>query len=110
MIPFTGDASARPATKQLVSTGGGRDPRWRKDGKEIFYLSNRQAEAAEVQIEGRVFKPGAVHSLLPNVVVNAQTIWDVSADGQHFIVNVYPEVKGVQSLTLIENWQEAFKK
>ena len=79
---FNGPGGA-PVGKRQISTAGGTYPRWRRDGKEIFYIApDRRLMAAEVSVKGITLEVGAVHS--PFVPVNgaASFQYDVSADGQ----------------------------
>jgi len=51
VVPFP-----KPDSRVLISTAGGAWPRWRRDGKEIFYVDlNRRVVAAEVDGRGASF-------------------------------------------------------
>ncbi|HEU5410484.1 MAG TPA: protein kinase, partial [Candidatus Acidoferrales bacterium] len=98
-----------------VSTKGGGWPRWRRDSKELFYLSNDlQIMAAEVSAQGATFSVGSVRPLFhPNMVNPASgpgRYWDVSPDGQKFVIVSPVEQKGSQPLTLVTNWPALLKK
>jgi tricorn protease-like protein len=55
---------SRPGGKRQISTNGGIKPRWRADGKEIFYLSPEgNLMATEVRISGETVEVGATHAL-----------------------------------------------
>jgi Tol biopolymer transport system component len=101
VAPFPG-----PGGKWLVSTGGGSWSRWRRDGKEIFYVdpANRLM-AAEVNGEGAAFE---VQNVRPLFETRARTgpryMYDVSADGQRFLINSLPEQPATPPLTLVINW------
>src|SRR5262249_41250316 len=57
--PFPG-----PGGKQQVSIAGGREPRWRGDGKELFYLAaDNKLMAAELKVKGSTLEIGAVRPL-----------------------------------------------
>jgi len=55
--------SRRKGERRPVSIAGGSFPRWREDGKEIFYAQNGTLMAAEVSTRGADFKVGAIRSL-----------------------------------------------
>jgi Tol biopolymer transport system component len=102
--PFPG-----PGSKRRISNGGGRYPRWRADGKEVFYVGPGTLMAAEVSIKGGNIEVGAVHSLgIP--VRAAQYRYDVSLDGQRFLVAAPREQKSPAPLTLVQNWTALLKK
>src|SRR5262249_11538165 len=92
--------------KWLVSTNGGAAPRWRSDGKEIFYVSaDSKVMAAEVNGESDAFQVGAVRSLFGIRPASARYAYDVSPDGQHFLVNTPLEDRSPSSpLTVVVNW------
>ena len=105
VVPFPG-----PGGKRQISTAGGVFPRWRADGKEIFFLSpGTRLMAAEVAVKGGALEVGAVHSLFGPLAFEFYP-YEVSADGQHFLALRAPEEKGVTPLTLIQNWTGLLKK
>jgi hypothetical protein len=105
VAPFPG-----PGPKRQISAGGGLNPRWRADGKEIFYATPGGAlMAAEVSAKGTSIEVGAVRPLSIRVDPNYYS-YDVSADGQRFLVAVPVEQKSSASLTLVENWTELLRK
>lgn len=108
-----------PATgaKWQISTGGGNSPRWRRDGSEIFYRTlgnvDRKLMAAAVNGKGGSFEAGVVKPLFTMralVVAAAGYTYDVSADGQRFLVNTPPEQTATAPITVVVNWQAGLKK
>jgi Tol biopolymer transport system component len=98
------------AGKQQISTTGGTQARWRADGKELFFVSgNGDLKAAEVAIQGNAVEVGAVRSLGIPVVQFRGWMYDVSTDGQRFLVAVRPEQK-TAPLALVSNWPLLLKK
>lgn len=83
--PF--DAATGTVGKPLVITsGGGRTPLWRGDGKEIFYITpDGMVTALDV-------KPGGAFQVgMPRTLFKAPAgflFWDVSPDGQRFLMPV----------------------
>ena len=102
-----------------ISTAGGTRPHWRRDGKEIFYLGeDGRLTAAEIRENGSALELGAVRPLFKvDAVTNVGGIsfldgsaYDVTADGQRFLVNVFLEKTSPYPVTLVVNWDEALKK
>jgi len=98
-----------------VSTAGGSEPRWRRDGKELFYLAPDGALMAVEVKEGPTFDAGVAKPLFQTQVrqqVSSVDLfsYDVSADGQRFLVNT--DVGDVTSptLTIVLNWAAELKK
>ena len=96
-----------------VSTGDGYEPRWRRDGKAIFYVGGDNAlyEAALSTSGG--FQVGAVKQLfkLGNLPQTAEWHYDVSPDGNRFLFVVAAENETKSSgITLVTNWAHGVRK
>jgi Tol biopolymer transport system component/predicted Ser/Thr protein kinase len=105
VAPFPG-----PGGKFQVSNSGGVNPRWRHDGKELYYMSmDRRVMAAEVKEEGAALTFGAVHPLFQTRAVSIFWGYDVTADGQRFLVNSLEQEES-QPLTLVVNWPAALRR
>ena len=101
--------------KWQVSTGGGEQPRWRGDGKEIFYLStNGRMMAAPVTTGGNFDSgtPVALFQAAPRqpILVYDLFVYDVSRDGQRFLINTPVKQTEMQPLSLILNWHANLTK
>jgi Tol biopolymer transport system component/DNA-binding winged helix-turn-helix (wHTH) protein len=107
-----GDPPKLDGDRRRVSRGGGNGARWRRDGKELFFLSpDRLVMAVTVQPETGValrpptalFRlPTGYHSLAPATVG-----YDVSSDGQKFLLPVRKTVGA--PLQVVINWQAGLK-
>ena len=107
VAPFPG-----PGGKWQVSATGGREPRWRRDGKELFYLAaDSKLMAASVNGQGPAFEVGTVAPLFQTRPRTDQgAAYPVSADGQRFLVNTAIEQTAPASITLVVNWTAGLKK
>jgi hypothetical protein len=107
--PFPG-----PGGQWQVSTAGGIHPRWRADGKELFFIApDTTLVAVSVQASGSTFEPGTQMTLFQTRMVvggiaNLHHQYAVSGDGR-FLVNVRADESTVTNLTLILNWKPPFK-
>jgi len=102
--PFPG-----PGGKRQLSTAGGQMPRWRADGKEVFYIApDQRLMAAQVTIKGGEFETGEVHALFGPLMGNGYQ-YDVSADGQR-ILAITPRQTASAPLTIVQNWPAGLKK
>ena len=97
--------------KWQVSTAGGCYPRWRRDAKELFYLSgDDRMMAAAVSANRSGLTIGAVTPLFEaSVYRSIMGAYDVSGDGQHFVVP-YELGQPNAAITLVENWDAELKK
>jgi Tol biopolymer transport system component len=101
---------SRRTEKHQISTNGGSRPRWRQDGKEIFYEAmDGRLTAVEVRVSGETVDMGAVHALPVAVNYFGAYAYDVSADGQRVLAAI-PVRKDAPPVTLVENWTAALKK
>jgi Tol biopolymer transport system component len=102
-------ASASGGGKWLISASGGLYPRWRSDGKEIFYLSPAsQMMAALVDAKGNSIEVRTPQVLFRSAVGATGAPYDVTPDGKKFVINVISEQSS--PLTLLVNWTANLKK
>jgi len=77
--------------KSQVSTDGGTWPRWRGDGKELFFYLPPNMIAADIRLTGSSVQPGVPHVLFatrnPNLAAHSTAYfrYAVTADGQRFL-------------------------
>jgi eukaryotic-like serine/threonine-protein kinase len=97
------------AGKWQVSRGGGSEPRWRADGKEIFYIGPKSTiTAAPVTAAEETFSSGNPVPLFQTqfrAAVSSTDLfsYDVTKDGQHFLVNRYTRPPKVTPVRIILN-------
>ena len=128
-LAYTSNESGRPeiyvqsfpasSGKWEVSTHGGSHPRWRGDGKEIFYLDvhDKKLMAVTVKREARTFEAD-VPVVLFDVHVGRSRPglfagmyqYDITADGQRFLVNTLVEEPPVPPITVVLNWIAGLKR
>jgi Tol biopolymer transport system component len=98
--------------KWQVSSNGGTAPRWRKDGKELFFLDlSDNVTAVDVSIAGGAPRLGAPRALFQAVGIQRDFgPFDVTADGKKFLVNSGNLKEGNDPLTLVLNWAAELKK
>jgi len=95
--------------KHLVSTKGGRWPRWTADGTELYYLSpENQLMAVTMTATGDRLDIGVPRPLFtirprPPVRLDAYP-YDVSPDGRRFVVNVLMDDASADTITIVLNW------
>ncbi len=95
-----------------MSGNGGVQPRWSKDGKELFYVE-RDTLMAVAAATTPSFTSGAVTRLFQdaNLLGPGNPRYDVSADGRRFVLP--GPVAGAEekppSIHVVENWYEEFR-
>ena len=100
--------------KDRISTGGGTDPAWRKDGAELFYLAaDRNLMAVPVRAAGPAFEPGVAKVLFPipgNRPGPVSRAYAPSGDGQRFLIARRLDETTAVPITVVLNWQAGIKK
>ncbi len=99
-VAYTSTESGRPevyvqpfpatGAKWQVSTAGGEQPRWRRDGKELFYLApDRTLMSVPIRVLG-AFDENSPQPLfatnIPFGDINVSQAYDVTADGERFLI------------------------
>jgi serine/threonine protein kinase/Tol biopolymer transport system component len=104
---FTG-GSAGVGSSTRISRGGGVSPRWRGDGRELFYLApDGKMMAVEVS-KGSEFVTGMPIALFQTP--SGTIAGDVAADGQRFLL-VSPVGPSASSpFTVVLNWTAGLEK
>ena len=100
-FPWTG-------AKWQVSTGYGDDPRWRPDGKELYYFDLSGIAAAQVDGSGAAFQVGSTQQLFPLPVRGLSREFTPTRDGQKFLA-IVPSSFASQQLTFVQNWPMELK-
>jgi Tol biopolymer transport system component len=108
--PFPG-----PGQKKPVSVDGGHFPRWRPDGRELFYKNLNPAEAAtdEMTLMAAAVKASTdFSSSRPRALFKSKYVlggWDVLPDGQHFVF-IEEFAQPLTTVTIVQNWFEELKR
>jgi hypothetical protein len=101
----------RSDRKWSVSTNGGYEPRWRADGREIYYLSeDRKLTAVSVGAGPSFGIPQTLFQTRASSGVTAnRTHYVPSRDGQRFLINMAADAVA-SPITIVLNWTAALKK
>jgi len=106
--PFDPQTGTSPGGQWMISKGGGVSPHWRYDGKEMFYVAPDGAMmSVEIDMKNG-FQPGVPKQLfkLPGEI----RFWDVTHDGQKFLVPVPVTAANSAPYNVIVNWTSTLKK
>jgi hypothetical protein len=91
-----------------VSTGGGTAPRWRADGKEVYFTApDGTMMGVPVETRGASFEAGKPVALFSTDIVPQpfKAQYTVSRDGRFLVNNSQPEEASAPPLTVILNWR-----
>jgi eukaryotic-like serine/threonine-protein kinase len=95
-----------------ISTDGGYQPRWRPDGREIYYLT-RNRKLMAVPVNGGpsfgVPKP-LFQTQVPSGVNSLNMHYVPTRDGRRFLVNTRVGEPAPNPITVVLNWTAALKK
>jgi len=105
VLPFPG-----PGPKVRISAeGGGYQPRWGRDGRELFFWSLRPATGLNVA----AIQPGAVLAAeAPKELfrVIPGTTWDAAPEGDRFLVEITPALDGGSVFAAVTDWFEELRR
>ena len=98
--------------KWQISSTGGSFPRWRRDGKELFFLDGGDnMTAVDTSASGNTIRPGTPHALFPaRAAQSARGPYTITADGTKFLINSGDVQEESEPLTLLQNWTAELKK
>ncbi len=123
-IAYTSDKSGSPQIyvrsfpredgETQISAAGGAFPRWRRDGRELFYMSaDAKLMAVEVHADN-YFVAGVPHPLFeidpPSITGPWGEFFAVSPDGQRFLVKTNEEHSSSTPVTILTNWATKLQK
>jgi serine/threonine protein kinase/Tol biopolymer transport system component len=119
-IAYSSDESGRmeiyaqrfpgPGGKIAISTSGGAQARWRRDGRELFYLApDNRLMAVPISWSNDTIDPGAPVALFATHVGSvaqgiARPQFAVTADGQRFLLNTLSDEANLAPITVVVNW------
>lgn len=121
-IAYVSDESGEPQVyvqsfptlegKWQVSRDGGTQPRWRSDGKELFYLASDQKLMATTVTSGEALELEAPHALFAAALTytSRRQQYSVSKDGQRFLLNTPPTRAVSSPMTIVLNWTGLLKR
>ena len=101
-----------PGSRRQVSLAGGMQPRWRRDGAELFYLGSDQTlMVLPVTTTEGAFETGRPRPLFRTRMIpqGSQSLWfdtmyDVTPDGQRFLINSTMTATGANPINIVVNW------
>jgi hypothetical protein len=106
-IPTTG-------AKWQISAAGGDQPRWRRDGKELFYLSSDQKLTVVTVKSVATFEAGPPQGLFEIQPLFApllgRFVYQPTADGQRFLVLANTGRMAPPPINVVLNWQAGLRK
>ena len=122
-IIYTSDESGAPEVyvqtfpasegKWRVSTGGGGQPRWRHDGRELFYIAaDRKLMAVDVKL-GATFEASVPKPLFSTRVISLTEFrnqYVPTSDGQRFLINSTLEETSTTPINVVVNWTADLKR
>jgi serine/threonine protein kinase/Tol biopolymer transport system component len=97
-----------PNSRWRISSGGGFSPRWRGDGKELYYVAADGKVMAVSIGSGNTPQPGTPVALFQTMFrEGAYGSYAVSRDGQRFLLKIPPDRGDLTPITVVINWTSA---
>jgi serine/threonine protein kinase/Tol biopolymer transport system component len=99
-------APGSPQGLTHISIAGGFNPKWRGDGKELYYRTRTGLMVAAIQASAQ-----GIRAETPRELFNAQIFgYDVTADGQRFLLAPGSLAQDIQTLTVVSHWQAGLRR
>ncbi len=99
--------------KWQISIGGGEQPSWRRDGKELYYVGEAQKLiVVGVDASASTFRrstPRELFQMHSPVDIWTRNQYAVTSDGQRFLVNTLVETSASSPITMVINWSAGLK-
>ena len=100
--------------KWQISTAGGYQPQWRRDGKELFYIAPDRSLMAVAITAGATLQAGVPTRLFETRTLSFSPIlprlYQPSADGRRFLFTTLFEEAGQRPVSVVVNWQAGLAK
>ena len=105
-------------SKWTISTGGGTQPRWRRDSREIYYVAQdarMMAVSLTVSTDGKTVERSAPVALFPTRLASGagfapgEQQYAVAPDGR-FLLNTVVDEASASPITVVLNWTAALRK
>jgi eukaryotic-like serine/threonine-protein kinase len=112
-VPKEAGGSPDAVGKWQISTAGGSQPAWRADGKEIFHVApDGMMMATPVESSENFFRPGTPKALFQTRLDIDPEVrqYDVTADGQRFLLNQRLPDNPDSPITVVFNWPKLLEK
>jgi Serine/threonine protein kinase len=122
-IAYTSDESGAPEVyvqtfpasggKWRISTSGGAEPKWRRDGKELFYIAaDKKLMSVDTKL-GPTFEAGVPKALFETritVLTTFRNHYTVTGDGQRFLIISGLEESNFTPISVVVNWTADLKR
>jgi eukaryotic-like serine/threonine-protein kinase len=91
--------------KWQLTRQGGLDPRWSRDGRELFYITGHSFVSVQVDLSGDACKAGPPHELFTFLPAGiGRNACDAARDGRHFLCVTQPDTRESTPLIVVLNW------
>ena len=97
--------------KSTVSPSGGEQPRWSRDGKELFYIEGNTLVAASVSTTPNfsLNSASSTHSAIQLAAVELGRSYDLSLDGRQILISAPVSGDAERQIRVVQNWYEEFR-
>jgi eukaryotic-like serine/threonine-protein kinase len=100
--------------KREIFADGGETPRWRADGKELYFTQAGKLMAVDMDTTGLALEVGRPQALFEVLVLapalGTRSTYAVSRDGQRFLFNTWDSGAALTPITLVVNWPATLRR
>jgi Tol biopolymer transport system component len=98
------DSFPKPGGRVRVTTAGGTEPRWRGDGRELYFRRGSEIHAVSLTVGNGAPEVGVMNRLFDAGA--AVRSYDVSPDGQRYLINLPASSNARAEVTLVHHWRQ----
>jgi hypothetical protein len=103
-----------PSGKWPISNNGGADPRWSRDGRELFYISaDQKMMSVRIELSNNKVQAGIPQEFFPVRVTgltDTRTHYAVTQDSRRFLINTRNERSAIAPITVVLNWSASITR
>ena len=93
-----------------LSLAGGLLPRWRADGREVYYVArDNKLMAVSITAHGNRVTLGDANPLFDVRPVSRGLFYAPTAEGERFLINMLRDASAAASLTFVQDWSAALQ-
>jgi hypothetical protein len=97
------DSYPKPGSRIRVTTAGGIEPRWHRDGGSLYFRRGSEIHAVSLTRAGATLEVSSIDRLFDAGAPIRS--YDITPDGQRFLVNVPAEARAETSATIVVGWR-----
>ena len=98
------DAFPKPGARVRLTTAGGTEPRWRRDGRELYFRRGSEIHAVQLDVASGFSRTTPLSTARLFDAGAGLRAYDAAPDGSRFLLNLPAASAAPTTATLVVNW------